>query len=170
MSEVGSGWKRRLELAANIVIIFSGLVLGVRLVKPELLGGLQGIRPSISAGSKFALAGLGEHQRTLVLVLREGCPYCTESAPFYQKLVHEAEESKRVHLMAVLPQEPSNAREYLKQLGVAIADIRQATLASLRIEGTPTLVLVNNAGVVTDVWIGKLSSRNEAAVLKKTWE
>jgi len=55
----------------------------------------------------------------------------------------------------------------LESLGVPIRDIRQATLSSLKISATPTLLLLNREGVVKDVWVGKLSGSREKEVLRR---
>jgi len=40
----------------------------------------------------------------------------------------------------------SEAREYLDRLGVVIADVRQQSISSIPVHGTPTLLLVNRKG------------------------
>jgi len=47
---------------------------------------------------------------------------------------------------------------------VGISDVRQAALSSLGARGTPTLILVNNNGIITDSWVGMLSPEKEAEV------
>ena len=44
-------------------------------------------------------------------------------------------------------------------------DVRQVPLNTLGVRGTPTLLLVNDAGVVTDVWVGKLEPDQQTQVL-----
>jgi hypothetical protein len=48
---------------------------------------------------------------------------------------------------------------------VHVDDVKQVPLNTLGVRGTPTLLLVNDAGVVTDVWTGKLQPDQEAQVL-----
>ena len=103
--------------------------------------------------------------RTLLLVLHKGCRYCTASAPFYQRLVSDGAGRGSVRLIAVLPEGIEEGRDYLKGLGVSIADVRQATPTSLGLRGTPTLVLVDNRGVVTRSWAGQLDAVGERQVL-----
>jgi len=106
-------------------------------------------------------------ERTLVLVLRKGCDFCSESAPFYQKLVQETVEQKSARLVAVLPDEISEDRAYLHELGVAIAEIKQSSPQSIGVPGTPSLLLVNSEGFVIDSWIGKLSAKQESEVVDR---
>jgi hypothetical protein len=70
-------------------------------------------------------------------------------------------------LTAVLPQPVSDGQKYLNGLGVEINDIKQLTPGGIRIQGTPTILLVNNAGVVTEEWLGKLPPEKENEVLSR---
>ncbi len=70
--------------------------------------------------------------------------------------------------MAILPQEIPQGKKYLETLGVPVGDIQRAELASLKIAGTPTLLLVDRRGVVENVWVGQLTDQGEADVLSKT--
>ena len=68
-------------------------------------------------------------------------------------------------MVAVLPQTTSEAQAYLTSQGVHVNEVKQATLNSIGVRGTPTLLLVDKAGVVTNVWVGKLQPDQEAQVL-----
>ena len=110
------------------------------------------------------------NDQTLLVVLQKGCHFCSESAPFYQRLVREAAGRGNIHLIALLPQAPDESRKYLDDLGVAIEDIKQGELDSVGVRGTPTLILINNQGAVTTSWVGKLSADGEAEVLRRLHE
>jgi len=51
---------------------------------------------------------------------------------------------------------------------VPVVDVQHAELASLKIAGTPTLLLVDRGGVVKNVWVGQLNDQSEADVMSKT--
>lgn len=102
-----------------------------------------------------------------MLALQSGCHFCTESAPFYQRFTSEISGQKRVRLVAALPQQIDDGRKYLNDLGAAVDEVKQASLESLKVAGTPTLLLVNRAGQVENVWRGKLSGNQEAEVLSR---
>ncbi|MGB7925746.1 MAG: redoxin family protein [Pyrinomonadaceae bacterium] len=162
---------QKVEFLANIAIIVVALLLGFVLVKNYLLpdrdkGGPPNMQ--VPVGSKVSLPGVdwAGHNQTLLVVLQKGCRYCSESAPFYQRLVKET-DGRNLHLVAVLPQTTDESKQYLNELGVPIADIKQATLDSLGVGGTPTLILVDNQGVVKNAWVGKLNADNEAGVLRQ---
>jgi hypothetical protein len=70
-------------------------------------------------------------------------------------------------LVAVLPQATEEGKRYLEGLGVDVNEIRQSSLSEIKVTGTPTLMLVNSDGIVTDSWVGKLPADQEADVLSK---
>lgn len=104
------------------------------------------------------------NQRTLLIVLQKGCRFCTESMPFYKTLVEKSKE-KGIKLIAVLPSSREESIRYLKENGVDIQDIKQSQLDLINVQGTPTLILVNEKGEVSNSWIGKLSSNKEVEVI-----
>jgi hypothetical protein len=67
----------------------------------------------------------------------------------------------------VLPQTVEESKAFLDQLGVQVDAILQGSLANIGVRGTPTLLLVNEAGVITEAWPGKLPPRDEEAVLAR---
>jgi hypothetical protein len=159
---------RKLEVGANVAIIIVALLLGAVLVKRFLLSPAPQAPHEIAAGTKVDLPGVDWHRdgKTLVLVLQKGCHFCAESAPFYQRLVREA-SGRPVQLVAVLPQGTEEAKAYLSELNVSVPTVMQASLRTLGVSGTPTLILVDDRGAVIKSWVGKLPAEQEAEVLNK---
>ncbi len=104
-------------------------------------------------------------KQTLVLVLREGCHFCTDSAEFYRRLAKESRQTN-TKLVTVLPGSIEASRRYLNDLRVPIIEVRQSSLNKVNVRGTPTLLLVNDKGVVTKSWIGQLSPDKETEVIE----
>ena len=164
---------KKLEIVANVSIIVVSILLAVALAKhfffnaPTRIDGP--VRNYIRKGQKVALQDVdwAKNGRTLILVLQKDCRFCSESAPFYKTLVQNGAKRSNIHMLAVLPQATDEGKKYLNDLGVAIDDVRQEQLSVLTVEGTPTLILVNDAGVATDVWMGKLKPDKEAEVLSR---
>jgi thioredoxin-related protein len=100
-----------------------------------------------------------------VLVLQKGCHFCSDSAPFYQRLARAASGRDDLQLVAALPQSEAEARQYLNDLQVPLGEVRQTALASIGVRGTPTLLLVDKTGTITDEWVGRLSPDKESEVL-----
>jgi hypothetical protein len=164
-----SGLTKKLEVGANIAIILVALLLGAVLIRRFLLAPAPPQMHQISAGTKVPIAGVdwGRNGKTLMLVLQKGCHFCSESAPFYQRLVRETSGQSGLAVMAVLPQTTDEAKQYLSELNVPVQDVRQAALGSLGVSGTPTLLLVDSQGAVLQAWVGKLPVEQEAEVLQK---
>lgn len=159
----------KLEMLVNVAIVVVALAVCVVLAKQYLFNGGAERSHGPAVGSKIELAGmdLSGEDRTLLLVLQKGCHFCTESGPFYQRLMREtAARGGRVKLLAVLPQETDEGRRYLNDLGVNIERVTQARLGSLDVSGTPTLIMLTR-GKVSDVWVGALTPDREAEVLNK---
>lgn len=170
---MSDGILKKTEVFANVAIIVVALLLGGVLVKRYLWPGNAATAPRadprIPAGTKATLQGVdwAKNGRTLLLVLSRDCRYCTESAPFYQRLTREAAGRPNVHLIAIFPQEVAEGRKYLEDLGVSVQEVRQASPSSTGAGGTPTLILVDGGGVVKNSWVGKLAAPEESEVLNQ---
>lgn len=104
------------------------------------------------------------HKATLVLALQVGCRFCAESSAFYEKMAHRLQGSG-AHLAAIFPGPVPEALAYLAAMNVPVVDVQQASLASAKIYGTPTLILVDRTGRVTRTWLGKLKADAEEDVV-----
>ncbi|MET0622926.1 MAG: hypothetical protein ABW250_08100 [Pyrinomonadaceae bacterium] len=161
--------KQNVEFLANVAIIVVAVAVCAVLVRHYVFPGVGAAPPRPAVGSKIEIPGvdLSDGGKTLLLVLQQGCHFCTESGPFYQKLAREvASRARDVKVVAVLPQAPDEGRRYLSTLGVPEVEVRQASLKDLSVEGTPTLIMVSK-GTVSDIWVGKLDAAEESQVLAK---
>lgn len=161
---------KKIELVANVAIILVALLLGGIFVKKHFSDTTRSQPPlKITAGTKVPMQDVdwAKNGQTLLVVLQKGCHFCAESAPFYQGLTREMESSKSTKLIAVLPQEVNESQQYLAALKVPISEVKKINPNFLGVSGTPTLILVNNAGEVIDSWTGKLTPAKEIEVLDK---
>lgn len=167
---------KKVELVADIAIIIVAILLISVLIKNYLLPSNPRQSNSriatvsqrqVETGGKINLADVDwqKNGQTLLLALSTTCHFCSESAPFYQKLMKERGGNTR--LIAVLPQSINDGRDYLDRLGVSVDDIKQAPLSSIGVGATPTLILVNSNGVVGDLWVGQLPNTEEAKIINK---
>jgi hypothetical protein len=163
---------KRIELLANVSIILVAVLLGIVLVKNYLLPDSPKPKPAplssrgnrIRAGMNIPIPDIdwAKNGQTIVLAISDGCHFCSESAPFYQRLWTERGNT---HLVAVLPQPVEESKRYLNGLNVNIDDVRQVPLASFGVTSTPTLILVNDRGAIINSWVGKLTADRERDVL-----
>jgi thioredoxin-related protein len=156
---------KRIQFLANVAIVLLVGALGVLLIKSQLGGDTARSNVTeVVVGQQLALPGVdwAKSERTLVLALSSTCRFCTASASFYRNL---SSERQNVRLIAVLPQAEAEARKYLNDLNVPVDEVKQFSLPSLGVKGTPTIFLVDRAGVVVDKWRGKLPESQEREVV-----
>lgn len=101
--------------------------------------------------------------RSLVMVLQSDCVFCQESMPFYRRLV-AADRSDAQIVVVAPPRDAGIIGDYLASEGVTPDSVVFVGSGVLPISGTPTLLLVDRDGVVTNAWIGLLSEEREAEV------
>lgn len=158
-----------IETSTNVAIIIAAVLLAAVLVKQQLIDGTRtqanGPQPGVAVGAKLTMPDVNwaENKGTLLLALSTTCHFCTESAPFYQRLAKE----DGVRLIAVMPQDAVEGRLYLSKMGVPVDDVRQMSLNSIDVSGTPTLLLVDEEGRVSGKWVGKLDPERESDLLKQ---
>ncbi|MCA1632919.1 MAG: hypothetical protein LC802_04155 [Acidobacteria bacterium] len=164
----------KIELLANVAIIIVAVLLGTVLVKSylspalnqPLTGSPSTARKTINKGGVINLSDINwqENGNTLLLALSSTCHFCTESGPFYQRIVRE---SGNTRMIALVPQSVAEGQQYLKRLGVGIGEVRQVSLSELGLSGTPTLILVDGNGKIAEVWVGALSADKENEVISR---
>src|ERR1051326_6028330 len=119
-----NGLSKKIELAANISIVLVALLLGTVLIRAYRFRqrAAPDKPPTIATGTKLALSGIdwAKSDQTLLLVLQKGCHFCSESAPFYKRVIQEFGNHNAVQLIAALPQEIDESKQYLNDLGVQI--------------------------------------------------
>jgi thioredoxin-related protein len=161
---------KKLEMGAYAAIIIMTLIVGIMVVPKWLKkDSAKRVPPpaALKSGDRIQIPNedWANNKKTLVLVLSTQCHFCSESAPFYQRLVTDS-SGKNIHLAAVFPQSAGEGRDYLNKLGVTIADIQQAP-SSFAVRGTPTLILLDDKGAVIESWTGKLPANDETELMSK---
>ncbi|HEX8179018.1 MAG TPA: rhodanese-like domain-containing protein [Pyrinomonadaceae bacterium] len=163
---------KRIELCANIAIITLALLLGALAIRRHFFPPTPAPRPR---GTLEPAALIGSHPtlpavdwakqgRTVLLALSTHCRYCTQSAPFYQRLAQTLARQADTKLLAVFPEESAEAQRYLQALGLSVAGVYQAPLANIGVGGTPTLLVVDDKGAVVKAWVGQLNDDDESEV------
>jgi hypothetical protein len=163
---------KKVETLANVAIIVVALMIVAALGRQYLLP--PGRNPPQRAapakvpasGTPVALADVDwrGNGRTLLLVVSTACHFCTQSAPFYQRIVKEHGD---VRLIALVPQPASEGQAYMKKLGLEVNDVRQVSFEGLGVGATPTLILVDGDGKVTNTWVGALKPDKENEVISR---
>jgi hypothetical protein len=157
---------KRLEIAVNISLLCAFIMVAALAGQRFWSARTNARTASPEIGTKVSLAGAdwSKSDRNLVLALSTTCHFCSESAPFYKELVHDAAE-RGIQIIAVLPQAQSASRSYLDGLGIHVQNIFQSSLDSVEAKATPTLLIVDKAGTINKAWVGKLESQREKQVI-----
>lgn len=163
--EIRNNLRANIELCAQIVVAIAVIVVAGVIVKRHVFPqrptplNVQGI----AAGEHLNLPDVDwkRTQKTLVFFLNKDCHFCTSSAPFYREWIEEASSKQNFSLVAVLPNSPEEAKTYIQSIGLPIADIHIGPLTPYKIVGTPTVLLVNESGIVEKVWFGGVSGKEK---------
>ena len=77
--------------------------------------------------------------------------------PFYQRVMQEVRTAKSpLRLVGVCVESEEACKDYLKRHNLDMDLTLAVPQGTLRIVGTPTLILVDEAGKVSSVWTGLL--------------
>ena len=161
--------KAKIEVAANIVVILLAVVIGSVYLRDRFSA--HGPEPNeVKAGDRLPrLDGWdwSAHDRSLVLVLKKGCHFCEDSAPFYQRLAAQQRvEGKDTAIVAVFPDAADAVKEVVQTEALGVHALAGVPLETLKVSGTPSLLLVDRSGTVLKAWIGMLSPKQELEVMR----
>jgi len=108
------------------------------------------------------------HSRTLILALDKDCVFCERSAGFYKQLLDtQASSAGNTQLIAALPNDDWEAKQYLRKEGLErLPYLSNIKLNELKITALPTLILVDRMGKVLESWSGLLDKEREGQVLE----
>lgn len=168
-------FQKHIETAANILIVVVAVLCLVVLwqkyfrAQPQPQTTEQAGRPAPkvpTVGSTVSGVDVdwSKNKKNVLLVLQVGCRFCSESAEFYKTLMAQTKD-KGVSVLAVLPQSKEEARKYLDDLQLSNLDTKQAPMKNLDVSGTPTLIVTDDKGQITNVWVGKLPPEKQTEVL-----
>lgn len=118
-------------------------------------------RPANLAGVDWQAAPL-----TVVLHLSSTCHFCNDSMPFYQILAATHQREGVRTALIVSSQDPVSVMEdHLAQQHVAVDKVLHAGSDSIGVAGTPTVLIVDQRGVVRRTFRGKLNPSREKELL-----
>ncbi|MBX3290510.1 MAG: hypothetical protein KF855_14435 [Acidobacteria bacterium] len=177
---------RSIQFASNIAIILLAVLAGYILIRqyifetsstetasnpnPTASSKQASARPrrESSVGKPVPLSGIDwkDNGRTLVLYLSTSCRFCNDSIPFYKKILNETPNTG-IKYMAVFLQNEATGTKYLDSYNVKVDKVVSGALDGIGVSGTPTLLLVDENGMVTDAWIGRLDKEKENDVIAK---
>ena len=153
----------------TLAILLTGL--GVRRYRVAQLTSRSQLPVYFKTGARFPVSGLDWTRsfQTLVIVLEQSCAICSENAPFYRLIEQNRSDPGRTRLVVLLGGDPDKAAAYLENLQLSFDQVKPVSLRDLKpygLVGTPTAVLVNEEGIVTNLWAGSLTELQQSEVLR----
>ncbi len=165
------------ERVTTIAVLVAAVLVIAFTVRDRFFPGQTAGDPAAAArqlvGKAFPLPAKSQTGRmaTLLLVVAEGCHFCSESMPFYRRLADMKPASPGdFGILAVMPQTAREAQEYLSQNRLQVDGIVSTALQQAGLQATPTLVLLDGNRHVTAVWVGLLDAGRQSEVLKQIGE
>lgn len=116
--------------------------------------------PMLDAGVRVPIPELWENtslQRTAILIMDVACPACMLSRPFYRDLDRLVGETPGTRLVILSENPIPIVRTWLEEGGIGGRIVRIPSRRAFGIMATPTLLLADREGVVTDISIGILN-------------
>jgi hypothetical protein len=155
-----------MDFAANVAVIVTSIGLLAFLGNSWHEGRRvpHSTRARILIGSTVHLDGVDftRKDKTLLIAISSTCHFCEESQPFYRQLA--TMPSVATNLVAVLPMPLRDAEDYVHTSISPSLRATSASLGSIGVSSTPTLLLVDGQGKVEQVWVGKLDDAGQKQV------
>jgi hypothetical protein len=87
--------------------------------------------------------------------------------PFYRKLakLEQSNQIGGVHLIAMFPDDLAVVRHVVETQQLTIEVVAGFELGQVKVQAIPTLMLVDEQGRVSKVWMGQLPAAEEAEVI-----
>ena len=109
--------------------------------------------------------------QNVVLVLSTTCVACEESVPFYRTLSSYLADQPSKRLIVLGYEDAPVMRRWLESNDVLADQILQfRDLLDLGLSLTPTFLMVDASGSVTDVFLGRLTETDEGLVMNRLKE
>lgn len=131
-------------------------------VPPTRAAGPRAVPPDQLAW--LSQTGFSLADRTVALVIRESCRYCTDSMPFYREL-GGVQRVAPFRLVAVTTDSHERCEAFLRTHDLAVDGIVVVPPERLGVEGTPTLLVVARSGKVEHFAKGQLDAQGQKAVV-----
>ena len=153
----------RVDRYLNILTAIAGLA--TLAVAVQLLRGLPSdpqLPQGPHIGSHLTVSGISwsDSSGSLLMAISTNCHFCVESGAFYKELGEKLEKNGRVRLIAVAP----DSELFVDRLGIKVAVSIKEPIFSVGATVTPTLLYVNNQGEIKNVWVGRLTPKQEKEV------
>jgi hypothetical protein len=164
---------RILEIAVNIVIILVGLAaLTAFTINYVVMPAGPTFSLGLVRGQKFtgsANINLPRSQSAILVALDTNCSSCEESLPLVKSLVSaKVDAQSSVYGIAVFPNSRADVDTFLQRHQLQIDSVTDSDLVALGVSSTPTVVLIDETGIIRDFWIGRMPPHTQEQLIALT--
>ena len=119
--------------------------------------------PPIQLKSTLTLPGIdwSRAPRHIVLAMTLSCKFCQSSADLYKRLSEWVSAHPEFSFIVVAPESESGLKQWMMAKGVLNYSHVKENFHLRGFRYTPTIVLVDQSGAVTDMVVGKMSADEE---------
>lgn len=159
---------RYLNYAVNILVLCVAVtIIGLLAYRAFHQPSLASIEAEfLKAGESFKLpkeVDLRQRPNTILLALDISCQYCSQSLPFYKKLIAKSKETPSLRVVALFSNDRTEVEAYLLEQNVDIEFFPNVDLAKLKVDTTPTVIWVDENGKIVGSYQGMLQEKMESA-------
>lgn len=159
--------RRILETGANILT--AALVVGAAVLWLQSRYQRPTPKHNQPAGEVWNVSNLpvdfAKARRTLVIGIRQGCPFCARSMPFYRELFRtRGLSAEKIQIVVAVPERDEGIERYLASEGIQPDAILRLARSHLSIRVVPTLAVAGSDGVTISTFTGELAPAEENAV------
>lgn len=152
-----------LERTTHLCLIAVSVIAGYVLIEHRAV---DRKRTETFVGKRVSLPDGSFRSRNVVVLLSTHCRFCRESAPLYRQLSAAAAGNSASASFIVLTFEPiDQMKAFLDRLGIGASEVAVVP-DSLGARVTPTMLLVDQRGVVVDAMVGELPRASEQNPIK----
>ena len=122
--------------------------------------------PGLHLGDRLDIAGVtwNDASRHVVLMISTTCPWCNKSAELYREISTDLSNQKTVHLVVLHTETRDLVEQWLRDKRIGPTEVARASKPNdIGLSTTPTALIVDSNGRVTDAVIGLMAARDESA-------
>lgn len=158
----------------DVLLVGLGIVTVWRLAGPSLRSFLPAAEnPSLQIGDKLNIDSIewADASRHVVLMLSTTCSWCARSADWYATISRQLSAADPIHIAVVTGETVEVMAKWLGDRHIVVDEVVSLPdPAGAGFSETPTVVVVNSAGQVTDAVLGKLDQAQERHLLARVIE
>ena len=106
--------------------------------------------------------------RNLVLLISSSCMYCLASVPFYQSL-SERKQPADLNVQVIFREGKRVSPTFLKDSKINLPVTENIDFTALKVQATPTILLLDRNGKVINSWVGLLSPENKIKFIHEVY-